>query len=273
MNVMNSLNISLKKSKYIHNLCINCARNSSSIVYKNNNINDKYIINIKNNSSNNNNSNNNNNNSKISDLNKLNNQIEALKRSLNMTTMITEPSIVNYFANTFLDRASNKRKDVNWINEQLQSNEAVFVLFHVNNDVRPFVCIEEETKTFSLSKFDFSQVKHFLASNDSTSADDNKTVDITKSKCNCLFLGLEYLKNDQIQSETNSSISPYSRPDLYTDKTKFRPWFAIDTSGFELNSDELSSSLSKFGKFFEGNFLRLMGIQNPLEASVIAQVV
>ena len=39
---------------------------------------------------------------------------------------------INYFAHSFIDRCSDKRKDLKWIDEQTKSDKAVFILFHVD---------------------------------------------------------------------------------------------------------------------------------------------
>ena len=39
---------------------------------------------------------------------------------------------INYFAHSFIDRCSDRRKDQKWIDEQMKSDKAVFVLFHID---------------------------------------------------------------------------------------------------------------------------------------------
>jgi len=47
---------------------------------------------------------------------------------------------INYFAHSFIDRCSDRRKDQKWIDEQMKSDKAVFVLFHIDK-VYLYICI------------------------------------------------------------------------------------------------------------------------------------
>lgn len=184
---------------------------------------------------------------------------------LNSKRMFTTSQAVNYFGNSFLDRQSDKRKDNEWIAEQMKSPKSVFVLFHVD---KPFVDLNKEKNTFGLSKFNYDQVKKLLETSDN-------------QKCNWLFLGIEYERNGNSDdnekkenlndNDVNAIRSPYSDVENYN-RDEFKSWFAVDTSGFDENVDNVGKIFGGSGKFFEGNFLRLMAIQNVFESSVIAQV-
>lgn len=167
---------------------------------------------------------------------------------------MTQPTI-NYFAHSFIDRCSDKRKDTQWINEQMKLEKSVFILFHVD---KPFVSVDDSKKMFTLSKFTYEQVKQFV-----------DTEDLVK-KCVCVFLGVEYDKAGNNELTPADCHSPYSNPELYN-KNEFRAWFAIDTSAFDENVENVSKLFIENGKFFEGNFLRLMAIQDLKESSIIAQ--
>lgn len=164
----------------------------------------------------------------------------------NLYVKMSNPT-VNYFAHSFIDRCADRRKDSNWINQKLTENGSVFVLFHVD---KPFVCVKDSEKMYSLCKFNYSQIKTFL-----------------DAKCVYVFLGLEYMKN----SGKLETISPYSCAKSY-DRSNSKAWFVIETSGFDTDIERVSSLFSDQGKFFEGNFLRLMAIQDLHESSIIAQV-
>ena len=49
----------------------------------------------------------------------------------NIYLEMTNPTI-NYFAHSFIDRCSDKRKDEKWIMDQMRSEKSVFVLFYVD---------------------------------------------------------------------------------------------------------------------------------------------
>lgn len=184
---------------------------------------------------------------------------------------------INYFGHSFLDRCSDKRRDHQWIKEQIQSDKSVFVLFH--ND-RPFVLTSSEDKNmYSLYKFNYDEVKKFLEPIENI----NNNI---KTKCVFIFLGVEYEKNEKELSnddhnnnnsnkkKSNFEIchSPYSKDSLYN-KDDHKAWFAIDTSGFDENIENVTNILSlDKAQFFEGNFLRLLAIQDSLQSSIIAQV-
>ncbi|RNA19338.1 peroxisomal NADH pyrophosphatase NUDT12 [Brachionus plicatilis] len=153
---------------------------------------------------------------------------------------------VNYFAHSFIDRCAEKRKDSNWISQKLKEDSTIFVLFHID---KPFVYVNDSEKMFSLCKFNYSQIKPFL-----------------EAKCNYVFLGLEYMKN----SGQFQKFSPYSCAESY-DRNNSKAWFVIETSGFDADIEKVSSLFPEQGKFFEGNFLRLMAIQDLHESSIIAQ--
>jgi hypothetical protein len=197
--------------------------------------------------------------------------LKIKKMDVNMSWR-TQKKCTNYFAHTFIDRSSDKRKDAKWIQEQIKSDQAVFVLFHVD---KPFVKINDAQKMYSLCKFSCSDVSKLLDAN-----------------CTHVFLGVEYENNEQVNGETQNHnnnnnnnddlnngdcynsvcISPYSNPDLYN-RDKFRSWFAIDSSKFDQNIENIVKLYgSNQGEFFEGSFLRLMAIQDIQESSIIAQV-
>ena len=121
---------------------------------------------------------------------------------------------------------------------------------------------------YSLYKFNYSEVKQFLEINSES-----------KPLCTSIFLGLEYEKKIECDdlNEMNSSTqcwSPYSNPHIYN-KESYRPWFAVDTSGFDADIENVqklfAEKFANSGQFFEGNFLRLLAIQDLAESSIIAQ--
>jgi hypothetical protein len=180
---------------------------------------------------------------------------------------MTQPC-VNYFAHSFIDRCSDKRKDKQFIEEQMKSDKAVYILFHVD---KPFVKINDSKSKFSLCKLNYSQVNFLLEKAQTNEQESSKISE--SSPCTCVFLGLQYEKNPEFfTDETQSSCSPYSNPGLYNNKSTFTPWFAIDTSGYDSNLENVSKNFLNEGEFFEGNFLRMMAIQDELESSIIAQV-
>lgn len=189
-----------------------------------------------------------------------------------MTTNKLTPSInstVNYFGNSFLDRQSERRKDAKWLEELMRSPKSVFILFHID---RPFMNLDETKNALELSKFTYEQIRPFLEN--STNNDDKAAA------CNLLFLGIEYEKSEhgKLMSETDggeiwSIRSPYSNVDNYYNRDEYKGWFAIETSSFDENGDKVAKLLGEHsGKFFEGNFLRMMAIHDVFESSVIAQV-
>lgn len=167
---------------------------------------------------------------------------------------------VNYFGHSFIDRSSDKRKDTKWINEQMTNEKSVFVLFHVD---KPFITLDSSKNTFTLHRFTYDQIKSLL-----TKQEDKKD-------CNLIFLGVEYDKNPDFEEKNGltpyeTSFSPYSDPNIYN-KSEQRSWFALDASNFNENIEDVSNMFAEYGKFFEGNFLRLMAIQDSIESSIIAQ--
>lgn len=183
------------------------------------------------------------------------------KRPNPAVSMSASQKRTNYFGNSFLDRQSDRRKDTKWLDEQMRAPNTVFILFHVD---RPFMNASDQADAFALSKFTYDQVKTFI--NDDT------------KKCNWLFLGVEYERrndvNDAIDEKAVWSIrSPYSNLDDYYNLDKYKSWFAIDTSGYSDDVEKVTSVLGNgVGKFFDGNFLRLMAVSDVYESSVIAQV-
>lgn len=178
-------------------------------------------------------------------------------------------SKVNYFGNSFLDRQSDRRKDSKWLDEQMRSPKSVFILFHVD---RPFMSINSEKNEFELSKFTYEQVKPFL---------ENQKQSQQGDATNWLFLGIEYERNENATNTTTEPLdkgqiwsirSPYSNIDNYYNRDEYRSWFAIDTSSFDENTDKIGKIVGESGKFYEGNFLRMMAIHDVFESSVIAQV-
>ena len=123
--------------------------------------------------------------------------------------------------------------------------------------------IDDSKNMFSLTKFTYSDVAKFMESQDQS-----------KKPCTHIFLGLEYDKSgnngDESDEGFNKCHSPYSNPDIYN-KGSHRPWFAIDVSNYD-KLENVSSLFANKGQFFEGNFLRLMAIQDLKESSIIAQV-
>ena len=175
----------------------------------------------------------------------------------NIYTKMCEPTI-NYFAHTFIDRCSDKRKDHQWISEKMKSSQSVFILFHAD---KPFVSLDKENNRYSLYRFGYSQVEQFL-------------IDEIKTKSSCVFLGLEY---ERVNKEANENgfekcLSPYSNPAIYNREVN-KAWFALDTSVFDPEIENVSKMFpDNGGKFFEGNFLRLMAINDSFESSIVAQV-
>ena len=153
----------------------------------------------------------------------------------------------------------------------MRSPKAVFILFHVD---RPFMGMDDSSNTFAMKKFTYEQVRPFL---EAKTNDETKQSKVT---CNWLFLGIEYEKTEKGKLDSKSdggevwSIrSPYAHIDDYYNREEFRSWFAIDTSGFDEDADKIAKLFgSESGKFYEGNFLRMMAIQDVFESSVIAQV-
>lgn len=178
----------------------------------------------------------------------------------NLYIKMTQANI-NYFGHSFIDRSSDKRKDPTWINEQMTNEKSVFVLFHVD---KPFITMNASKNTFSLHRFSYEQIKALLVKKEQ------------KKDCNFIFLGVEYDQNPEYDGKNGltpyeTTFSPYSNPHVY-DKSAVRSWFALDASNFNENLEEVSNMFADYGKFFEGNFLRLMAIQDSLESSIIAQV-
>ena len=116
---------------------------------------------------------------------------------------------------------------------------------------------------YSLYRLSYSDVKQFL---------ENSTD--SKTPCTSIFLGLEYEKNSSTNDNPLDCWSPYSNPDIYN-RAEYKPWFAIDTSGYDSNIENVqklfAEKFGKSGQFFEGNFLRLLAIQDISESSIIAQ--
>ena len=143
----------------------------------------------------------------------------------------------------------------------MRSDNAVFVLFHVD---KPYVLIDSENNgnnadtRYSLGKFSYSEVQSFV------------------HKCaHVIFLGIEYEKSivqriDDCDgsSTANTCQSPYSSLEMYDKSKELRAWFCIETSMLDQETDLLLKS-KQGGKFFEGNFLRLMAIQDIKESSII----
>ena len=178
--------------------------------------------------------------------------------STNTHTKMSQPTI-NYFSHSFIDRSSDKRKNKEFIQTQMTSSDSVFVLFHVD---KPFVVMNDSKNMFSLYRFNYDQVKAIIESQ-------------TLPLAICIFLGVEYEKNiDFNDSSTNTMSgfkcqSPYSDPNKYN-KNSFRSWFAIDLAN-ELNKIQINEMFREQGQFFEGNFLRVLAIQDLKESSIIAQ--
>ena len=182
-------------------------------------------------------------------------------------TIMTTSKVTNYFGNSFIDRQSDRRKDAKWLEEQMRSPKSVFILFHID---RPFMTTNEAKHSIALSRFNYDQVKPFVAT--------SSEVEQQKTSCNWIFLGVEYEKREGGKvdsSENNSDVSllrsPYSNAENYYNLDLFRCWFAIDTSRFDENAENINKMFD-CGKFFDGNFLRLMAVQDVLESSIIAQV-
>jgi len=177
-------------------------------------------------------------------------------------------NVINYFAHSFIDRCSDRRKDVEWINEQLKSSNTIFILFHVD---KPFVSIDTANNMFSLTRFSYKDVKEFIEPGEQTETCQKH------SKTKFIFLGLEYEKANTTDADDNDEAnrakmlySPYSYSDTYN-KNSAKAWFAIDTSNFDSNIENIQKMFTKHGQFFEGNFLRLMAIKDIQESSIIAQ--
>ena len=193
-------------------------------------------------------------------LNLIFNSREKQKNLLSIDThpKMSQPTI-NYFSHSFIDRSSDKRKDKEWIQTQMTSSDSVFVLFHVD---KPFVVMNDSKNMFSLVRFNYDQVKTVIESQ-------------TLPSATCIFLGVEYEKNKDFTDLSKNSMSeykcqsPYSDPNKYN-KNVFRSWFAIDLAS-ELNKTEISDMFKDQGQFFEGNFLRVLAIQDLRESSIIAQ--
>lgn len=176
---------------------------------------------------------------------------------------MSQPNI-NYFGHSFIDRSSDKRKDAEWIERQLRRDNTVFVLFHVD---KPFVAMHPSKKSFSLHKFSYDQVSSLLATPNAKRSD------------GLIFLGIERELNknfEPTQSGTpyDTIFSPYSHPDINTkteNEDSFKSWFALDTSVFNSNLEQVNAMFAQYGEFFEGGFLRMMSIQDSLESSIIAQ--
>ena len=62
----------------------------------------------------------------------LNYKFKKLTKMTQATTTTTTTQTVNYFAHSFIDRCSDKRKSPEWIQEQQHSRDSVFVLFHLD---------------------------------------------------------------------------------------------------------------------------------------------
>jgi hypothetical protein len=203
---------------------------------------------------------------------------QKIKNSYSGKKMMHQSSIHNYFGHSFLDRCSDKRRNAEWISQQMCSDQSVFVLFHGD---RPFVLTSSDDQNmYSLYKFNYQEVKQFL---EPVKIVNNSSV--IETKCVFIFLGLEYEKKDknsvQNQSECPTSVSnfevchsPYSSESLYSKEEGHKAWFAIDTSSFDENIESVTNLLSlDRAQFFEGSFLRLLAIQDSLQSSIIAQVI
>jgi NADH pyrophosphatase NudC (nudix superfamily) len=180
----------------------------------------------------------------------LNYKFKKLTKMTQAITTTTTTQTVNYFAHSFIDRCSDKRKSPEWIREQQHSRDSVFVLFHLD---KPFVTLNDSKNMYSLYKFNYEQIKSVLEQKQSI----------------CIFLGVEYEKSINNNVDDNDQVdtiqSPYSNPNIYN-KTSYKSWFAID-----IVNDSNCDLFKEYGTFFEGNFLRVMSIQDYSQASIIAQ--
>lgn len=168
-------------------------------------------------------------------------------------------STVNFFADSFLDRCSDKRKNLDWINEQMKLNQTNFILFHVD---KPLVIIDNANSLFSLYKLNYSQIEFLLNFNSNDKF----------NNCIVLFLGLEYqrLIDENNNGNAKKTSSPYSSPTIY-DKSNYTPWFAIDASRYDEDFTNIEKLFSNGCSFLKGNFIRMLSTQNQQEASIIAQ--
>ena len=175
-------------------------------------------------------------------------------------------SYANFFADAFVDRCSEQRKNKEWINDKLNHSKTNFILFHID---KPFVTIDDSKKEFNLCKLNYSQIEFLLNKNDEQ-----------RENCITIFLGLEYKRlidennNSENLDENKNNLknlrSPYLSPDLY-DRSDYKPWFAIDTSNYDKDPQNIEK-LFKNGVFLQGNFIRMLSMQHKEEASLIAQV-
>jgi NAD+ diphosphatase len=184
-----------------------------------------------------------------------------------LKSQMDRSSVINYFAHSFIDRCSDRRKDIEWINSQLKNDNTIFILFHVD---KPFVSVDTANNMFSLTRFKYKDVKTFLEPGEPNGTSNHQ------SKNNFIFLGLEYEKvnsdstDDDAVESAKMLYSPYSYSDSYN-KNSAKAWFAIDTSNFDSNIEKIQKIFPQHGQFFEGNFLRLMAIKDIQESSIIAQ--
>jgi len=178
------------------------------------------------------------------------------------TQMIS--SNLNYFAHSFIDRSSAKRKDTAWIEEQFVRENTVFILFHID---RPFIAVDSSKNMYCLERFTHTQIKKLFSDSPEDSA---------KRQSSTVFLGVEYEPNKEFENNRDSTpyevtFSPYSHPEI-NNVNSYKSWFAIDTSAFSEDPEKIVHLLGGKGQFFEGSFLKLMSIQDSLESSIIAQV-
>ena len=162
---------------------------------------------------------------------------QLLNSQNNFFYKMSTPTI-NYFAHSFIDRASDKRKDKQWIDEQIRNENSVFVLFHID---KPFVTMNDTKNMYSLYKFNYSQIKMLF---------ENKTE--SENLCKFVFLGVEY-ETKASKDETNfyeKTSSPYSHPDIY-DHNLFKSWFAIDASSYNTNVEQITNMFAQYVTFFE----------------------
>jgi hypothetical protein len=184
-------------------------------------------------------------------------------------------SYVNFFADSFVDRCSEHRKNKEWIQDKLKHSSTNFILFHID---KPFVIIDDTKKEFNLCKLNYSQVEFLLKP---------KKEGEEREDCIVIFLGLEYKRlidennnngenldqNSKVLASINNfknSRSPYLTPDQY-DRNDYKPWFAIDTSKYDLNHQNIENIFQN-GTFLQGNFIRMLSMEHREEASLIAQV-
>jgi hypothetical protein len=182
----------------------------------------------------------------------------------NLYTKMISPNI-NYFAHSFIDRSSAKRKDAEWIKEQFYKQNTVFILFHVD---KPFIAIDTSKNMYCLERFSNSQIEKLF--------NEDSVENSTKREKSTVFLGIEYEPNKEFEDDRNLTpyevtFSPYSHPEI-NNINSYKSWFAIDTSVFNEDPETIVKLLGGSGQFFEGNFLKLMSIQDSLESSIIAQV-